>query len=85
MDNLLGSAEEYVAVTPSDTTDFMGAGNKFRLTRGIYVGGAGNVAVVDGRGDAVTFSGAVAGSVIPVRCKRVNSTNTTATNLVALF
>lgn len=85
MDNLLGSAEEYVAVTPSDTDDFMSAGNKFRLTRGIYVGGAGNFVAVDGRGSTVTFTGVTAGSVIPIRCKRINSTSTTATNMVALF
>jgi hypothetical protein len=66
-----------VAITPSDSTNFA-------VCRAIYVGGAGNiVAVVNGV--AVTFSNALAGSVIPIRATRVNSTNTTATGLVALY
>lgn len=67
------------AVTPSDTVNFTGG-----IARGVYVGGAGNVAVVLRSGTAVTFVGALAGSVIPVQCIRVNSTNTTATSIVAL-
>lgn len=70
-------ADQAVAITPSDSTDF-------NVCRGIYVGGAGNVVAVV-NGVAVTFSNAQAGSVIPVRASRVNSTNTTATNLVALY
>lgn len=70
-------AVDAVAVTPSDSTvvDF----------RGLYVGGAGNVAI-KGKpgGTAVTFVGVLAGSVLPVRCTRVMSTNTTATSIVGL-
>ena len=69
-----------VAITPHDSTDIAGG----QLTRGIYVGGAGNIVAIVG-GNAITFTGVVAGTVLPIRCSRVNSTNTTATNLVALF
>lgn len=69
-----------VAITPSDSADISGG----QLTRGIYVGGAGNIVAIVG-GNAVTFTGAIAGTVLPIRCTRVNSTNTTATALVALF
>ena len=69
-----------VAVTPSDTVDINGG----QLTRGVYVGGNGNISAVIG-GTAVVFVGALAGSILPIRCSRINSTNTTSANLVALF
>lgn len=75
-----GSAD-YVAVTPHDSTDIRN-GN---LTRGLYVGGAGNLVAVNNNETAVTFTGVLAGTVLPIQCKRVNSTSTTATNIVALF
>lgn len=51
----------------------------------VYVGGAGDVAVMpEGETVAVTFAGMAAGTVVPCRVKAVLSTNTTATNLVAL-
>lgn len=68
-----------VAVTPSDSTNFTRG-----VCRGLYVGVTGDVvAIVDGT--AVTFTAMAAGVVHPVMCTRVNSTNTTATNLVALY
>lgn len=73
------SASKAVAVTPSDATDFTDG-----ECRALYVGGAGNiVAIVNG--SAVTFVGATAGSVLPIRATRVNSTSTTATSIVALY
>lgn len=63
------------AVTPSDTAD-----NTYSY---IYVGGAGNVAVVpEADSAAVTLTAVPAGSYIWLRVKRVMSTNTTATSLV---
>lgn len=67
------------AITPSDSTNFTD------VARSIYVGVAGNIAVVTLAGNTVTFVGAAAGSVLPVAAKRVNATNTTATNLVGLL
>ena len=55
------------------------------VTRGIWVGGDGNVKVTTARGNTVTFVGAKAGTVIPVRAKIVFATGTTATNLIALW
>jgi hypothetical protein len=69
------------AVTPGDTS----ANNFSREAQALYVGGAGNVAVVLPSGTAVVFAGLFAGYILPVRCIRVNSTDTTATNLVALM
>lgn len=68
------------AVTASDSTEFDEPST-------IYVGGAGDVAVVPwiGDGTAVTFAGLSAGQVVPVRVKKCMSTNTTATSLVRVF
>lgn len=72
-------ARNFVAVTPHDSTDLT------YLTKALYVGGAGNVAAVRADGTAVVFSGVPAGTILPIRCRRVNSTSTTATNIVALY
>lgn len=72
-------ASDYAAITPSDTT------NLFKVACAIYVGVAGDVVAVTPAGTAITFKNAAAGSVLPIMCKRVNSTSTTATNLVALY
>ncbi len=71
------------AVTTSDSTDLV------KHTRAIYVGGDGNVACeafdpATNKLANVTFTGLVAGTVLPVRTKRILSTGTTATNIVAL-
>lgn len=66
------------AVTKHDTNDLT------YVSRGIYVGGTGDVAAVMVSGDVVTFSAVPAGTLLPIRCKRINSTNTTATLMVAV-
>ena len=71
------SGMNYGAVTASDTTalDF----------QAVFVGGAGDVAIAaEETGSAVTFAGMSAGTILPIKGKRVMSTNTTATNLVWL-
>lgn len=71
-----GSAE---VVAPNDSTDLT------RTTRGLYVGGAGDVRVLlDRDSAAVTFVGVQAGSVLPIRARRVY-TASTATNMLALY
>jgi len=73
------SSWKYAAITKSDTTDFD------VLCRAIYVGGAGNVVAVMYDGTAVTFTGVPAGTLLPIAARRVNSTSTTATAMVALY
>ncbi|MGA1670277.1 MAG: spike base protein, RCAP_Rcc01079 family [Candidatus Nanopelagicaceae bacterium] len=72
-------AERAFAITGNDSTDLT------VFPRAIYVGGAGNVKVITLGGDTVTFSGVLAGTVLPVRVKRVFSTDTTATNLIGIY
>lgn len=75
----LATSSQAIAVTPSDTVNFASG-----ACRGLYVGGAGNVVAIVG-GVAVTFNGALAGTVLPVAATRVNATSTTATGLIALY
>jgi hypothetical protein len=67
------------AITTSDTVNLPG-----NLTDAIWVGGAGIVVAVFPNDNTVNFT-CVAGSVLPIRVKRVNATTTTATLLVALY
>lgn len=73
------------AITPSDSVDLVAAHGMPSPPRGIYVGGAGNLVAVDDAGAAVTFTGVAAGTTLPIRPDRINSTSTTATALVALY
>ena len=73
----------YFPITKSDTVDFPLVG-KSLLCDAIYVGGAGIVVAIQEDGTAVNFT-AVAGQMIPIAAKRVNSTTTTATLMVAMY
>lgn len=71
-----------VAITKSDSTTFLPAnGGEFS---GIYVGGAGDVAVTTSNGETVTFSAVPVGTILPITVKQVMSTNTTASLMVGL-
>jgi hypothetical protein len=51
----------------------------------LYVGNTGNVRVLTAGNDDVTFVGIAAGAFVPVQVKRVFATDTTATDIVALW
>lgn len=74
-------ARQLRLLTPSDTAEL-----PLGVCRALWVGGAGNLAVIaEGDTAAVTISGVAAGAVVPVRAQNVMSTNTTATLIVALY
>ena len=73
------SGQKSFAITKSDTDDFS------FLVRGIYVGGAGNVVVVNADDSTCTYTSVPAGTLLPVVARRVNSSSTTATNMVGLY
>jgi len=75
----VGPPTSWVAVVKSDSVDLPKG-----CTR-IYVGGAGDVALVGQDDVAVTFSAVPVGTFIIGNPKRVNSTGTTATLMVAMF
>ena len=68
-----------VAVTPNDSTDIA------RISRGLYIGGSGDVAVITKDGTTTTLVNALAGTYLPIRVSRVLATGTTATNIVAMY
>lgn len=77
--DMTGSASRAVAVTPHDTNDLT------NISRALWVGAAGNVSVILAEDStAVTLVGVPAGTLLPLRVKRVRATNTTATSIVAL-
>jgi hypothetical protein len=66
------------AVTPSNSTDFLTA------ARALYIGSVGDVTVVTANGSTVTFVAVPTGTILPIRCTRVNSTGTGATSIVGI-
>jgi len=71
-------------ITKSDTIDFTPLSGDRRLADAIYVGGAGIVVAVLEDSTTAAFT-CVAGQILPIRCKRVNSSTTTATLMNALY
>lgn len=65
-------------VTPSDSTVV--------ACQALWVGTAGNVAVLaEGDSAAVTILNVADGTILPIACNKVMSTNTTASNIVAIY
>ena len=66
-----------VAVTPDDT-------ERLAATKGLYVGGVGDLSVVFEQGTAdVVFTGVE--GFLPFKVTRINDTGTTATDIIALY
>lgn len=65
------------AVTPSDTTEL-------EITRGLFIGTTGDVAVTMADGQPVTFTNLASGSILPIQVSKVMAA-TTATNILALY
>lgn len=74
-----GPAANAATVVPADS-------DLSDITRSIYVGGAGNLAVkMAGNAAIVVFPSVVAGTVLPIRASQIRSTGTNATNIVAMW
>ena len=73
----LGSASIAYVITPSDVTILP-------TTRGIYIGGDGNLTVTMESGADCDFPNVKAGTVIPIRVTKVKAA-TTATGLRGLY
>lgn len=72
------SAKRAAVVTLSDSADI-------ECTRGVYVGGAGDLKVTFIDGGVVTLYGVVAGTLLPIQVVTIWDTGSTATNVVALY
>lgn len=73
------AAAGIAAVTPNDSTDLPGG-----PMRGVYVGVAGDVAVIMADGSTGTFTAAANGEHA-WKVRRILTTGTTATNMLALY
>ena len=73
-------AKSVYAVTPSDTVDLVQG-----ATKGLYIGGAGNVKMDMADGTTITFTALSAGMIHPISAKRVYATGTTATLILAVY
>lgn len=72
-------AENGFSITPNDGADVA------FITRKIYVGGAGNIALITKKGDTIIYVAVPVGTTLDVRASRVLSTGTSATNLLGLY
>lgn len=76
--SLTAPASTAFAVTPADGSDLAD------VTRAIFVGGSGTLSVIMLSGQQVTFQGLVAGTMLPIRVRRIRATGTTATAILGL-
>lgn len=53
--------------------------------RGIYIGGAGTVTLIDAMGNTAVQFTLSAGSILPVRASRIKVTGSTATAMLVLY
>lgn len=71
-------ADHAFAISPNDSTDLS------ETTRALYIGTGGDISLVTASGATVSFTTVLSGSILPVRCRRVRATGTTATGIVGL-
>lgn len=83
MSEMTRPAATTVAVTPSNSTDIAQVYNQY--PRALFVGTGGDVAVVTPDAAVATLKNVASGTVLPIQTRRVNSTNTTAADIVALY
>ena len=74
-----GPARRILGIVPSDESDLPEG-----LARGLFVGGAGTVRMVDDSGNVTDILSA-AHQYHPLRARRIMATGTTATDIVALY
>lgn len=77
--DLISPLTHAAQVTPHDTNPLT------QVSRQIYVGGFGDLAVEMKSGATLVFANVPAGSTLPYRVSRVLATGTTATDIVVLW
>lgn len=72
------------AITKHDTVDIPKEPYG-RYPDAVFIGGAGNLVVIDQTGNLITFKGVLAGTMLAISPKRINATDSTAADLVACY
>jgi len=75
---LTSPANKAFTITPNDVSELE------EVTRALYVGSSGDISLIMKSGQTIIFSGVSAGSILPIRVSHINSTNTTASNIIGL-
>lgn len=78
--SVVAPARRLAAVTPDDDNDLTDG-----TAKALYIGTSGNVAIIAADDSSSVTLASVPVGVLPVRAKRVLSTGTTASNIVALY
>lgn len=73
------NARDAQSVTPADGSDLS------KIAMALYVGTGGNIQVTTAGGTTLTFTNVQGGSYLNVQVKRVWSTSTTASGIIALL
>ena len=73
------SVTHAVTVTPNDVTGLA------TVCRAVFVGTSGNLSVLMANGSTAVFKNVSSGQLLPIQAARVNATNTTATDILALY
>jgi hypothetical protein len=74
-----------LAVQPDDSADLARFTSDQHLTGAIYVGVGGDVVVVTQNNQSQLYKNVPSGTLLTVAARRVNATNTTALNMLALY
>ena len=74
---------DYVAAVTDTTVSTVSA--DFEVTRGVYIGAAGNLQVIMADGSDVVFVGALVGTILPLRITGTRSAGTTAAAILRLY
>lgn len=72
------SIQDAQTVVPSDTATI-------KTTRSVWVGSTGNLVVTMTSGNSATFNNVPNGTWLPIQVTQVKATNTTASNIMALY
>jgi len=80
-------AEDWFKIEPHDRYNFVGDSErnpKGYYQAAIYVGTGGDISITSHTGSTEIFKSVPSGWFFPVACVRVNSTSTTATNIIGV-
>lgn len=77
--SLTAPPDQGCLVAPDDAKDLA------VITRALYVGGAGDLAVAMADGTRLLFAAVPAGALLPIRVSRVLATGTTASKILGLW
>lgn len=83
MNDLRTPYNRFLAVSPEDNADLPLVGDAACIA--LYVGGSGDLIVTMPDGVGALFAGVPAGTILPIAVRRVLYSNTTASNIVALY